>query len=63
MEAAEEGNYNYEDKRQKLKLGSFATCAMIFKATVGVGIFTFQYCFALVRLILKGSAGLFGELC
>lgn len=40
---------NYEEQRQKLKLGKFATCVMIFKTTVGVGIFTFQYCYACVK--------------
>lgn len=45
----EDQNYNYEEERKKLKMGVFATCAMIFKATVGVGIFTFQYCFGLVK--------------
>lgn len=40
---------DYETERQKLKLGPFATCVMIFKTTVGVGIFTFQYCYASVR--------------
>jgi len=43
----EEG-YDYEGQRAKLKLGSFATSVMIFKTTVGVGIFTFQYCFSYV---------------
>lgn len=44
---------NYEAERQKLKLGPFATCCMIFKTTVGVGIFTFPYCYALVKTFLK----------
>ena len=39
-------DYNYEEERAKLKLGPFTTCVMIFKTTVGVGIFTFQYCYA-----------------
>lgn len=41
-----QGDYNYEEERKKLKLGPFTTCVMIFKTTVGVGIFTFQYCYA-----------------
>jgi len=41
--------YNYELAREKLKLGPFATSVMILKGTVGVGIFTFQYCYGLVK--------------
>ena len=40
--------YTYEGARNQLKLGPFTTCVMILKTTVGVGIFTFQYCYALV---------------
>lgn len=46
-----EGDYNYEEERKKLKLGPFTTCVMIFKTTVGVGIFTFQYCYARCGII------------
>lgn len=47
MQGAQE-EYNYEAERQKLKLGPFATCVLLFKTTVGVGIFTYQYAFAKV---------------
>jgi amino acid permease len=46
-----QGDYNYEEERKKLKLGPFTTCIMIFKTTVGVGIFTFQYCYALCGMM------------
>lgn len=46
QEAQEE--YNYEAERQKLKLSPFATCVLLFKTTVGVGIFTYQYAYAKV---------------
>lgn len=41
-------NSNYESRRMQLKLGPIATCVLIFKTTVGVGIFTFQYAYSLV---------------
>ena len=40
--------YNYEDERRKLKLGPLATCVLLFKSTVGVGVFTYQYAYAKV---------------
>lgn len=47
MQGAQE-EYNYEAERQKLKLSPFATCVLMFKTTVGVGIFTYQYAYAKV---------------
>ena len=41
-------DYNYEEERKKLKLGPLATCILLFKTTVGVGIFTYQYAYAKV---------------
>ena len=41
---------DYESRREKLKLGPFSTCIMIFKTTIGVGIFTFQYAYSLVNI-------------
>ena len=35
--------YDYEEARKKKKLGALSTSFMIFKTTVGVGIYTFQY--------------------
>lgn len=42
----------YEVEREKAKLGPFMTCCIIFKATIGVGIFTFQYAYGLCGLVL-----------
>lgn len=42
----------YELEREKAKLGPFMTCCIIFKATIGVGIFTFQYAYGLCGLVL-----------
>lgn len=44
----QQANYNYESERKKLKLNGFATCILLFKSTVGVGMFTYQYAFAKV---------------
>lgn len=47
-----EGEYNYEAERKKLKLGPIATCVLLFKTTVGVGVFTYQYAYAKVQYCL-----------
>ena len=47
MEAGQT-EYNYEEERKKLKLGPFATCVLLFKTTVGVGIFTYQWAYSKV---------------
>jgi amino acid permease len=39
---------NYEEKRNKLKIGSFGTSCIILKTTIGIGMFTFPYCFSQV---------------
>jgi len=46
----------YELEREKQKLGPFMTCCIIFKATIGVGIFTFQYAYGLCGLVLGTAA-------
>lgn len=45
-------DYDYEEEREKAKLGPVMTCCMIFKATIGVGIFTFPYAYGLCGLVL-----------
>lgn len=45
-------DYNYEEERKKLKLSPLATCVLLFKTTVGVGIFTYQYAYARCGFLL-----------
>lgn len=45
-------DYNYEEERKKLKLSPLSTCVLLFKTTVGVGIFTYQYAYARCGFIL-----------
>ena len=40
--------YDYEEERKKLKLGPVATCILLFKSTVGVGVFTYLYAYSKV---------------
>ena len=53
-EGAEE-EYDYEGERQKLKLGSLATCVLLFKTTVGVGIFAFQSAYSKCGFLLAST--------
>lgn len=46
--AESQGEYNYEAERQKLKLSPVSTCILLFKTTIGVGIFTYQYAYSKV---------------
>lgn len=45
-------DYDYESAREQAKLGPFVTCCMIFKATIGVGIFTLPYAYDRCGLVL-----------
>lgn len=47
----------YETNRQNSKLGMVSTCIMIFKSTVGVGIFTMQYAYSLCGFGLGTAIG------
>lgn len=45
-------NYDYATAREQAKLGPFMTCLMIFKTTIGVGIFTLPYSINRCGLVL-----------
>ena len=52
LETNASDKYDYEGEREKLKLNSFSTCILVFKASLGIGIFTYQYAFSSVTLPL-----------
>ena len=47
-----QADYDYEAERRKLKLSPAATCVLLFKSTVGVGIFTYQYAYSMCGFVL-----------
>lgn len=47
-----QADYDYEAERRKLKLSPAATCVLLFKSTVGVGIFTYQYAYSICGFLL-----------
>ena len=51
MAGVKPAEQNYDAKREKAKLGGVAVCIMIFKTTIGVGIFTFPYAFCLCGVV------------